>query len=287
VRSLQWGADATKLFGSDAFNGLDALTVNAGGVSLIQSFNGVANGDRIHFSQTNSQIYGEGGEVLSTAGQTTANFNVRGPMVIDPGLNAAFIIPQNFFGSSTLQAYNLSRFTLNRTITLNGVTGTPRRMIHWGQNGLAFNTDSGQIILVAGNFLDPIAAPPALPVPTPTPTPTPNPNPQAPAISFLNPGSAIVGDNSFTLTVQGTNFTNSSLTTDISYPLGSDFFGPFFALDLQVAPGAPHTSAVSRGIRGSSPSALGGIEIFDDATPRPVIAKGFGPGGGGGVIYDS
>jgi hypothetical protein len=433
VSSLQWGADATKLFGSDGFNGLDALTVNAGGVSLIQSFNGVARGERIHFSQINSQIYGESGEVLSTAGQTTANFNVGGPMVIDPALNAAFIIPRNFFGSSTLKAYNLSRFTLNRTIPLNGVTGTPRRMIRWGQNGLAFNTDSGQIVLVAGNFLDPIAAPSPLPVPTPTPTPTPNPNPQAPAITFLNPGSAIVGGSSFTLTVQGANFTNSSvvqfngsartttfvsptelqaaitaadvaavgvatvtildpsngpssgstfligssggagfaltsitepandiaadparpaiylsipntvpegnsiavldlatakivgtqfagsnpgrlsisdnsqflytgidgnasvqrfalpaLTTDLTYPLGSDFlFGPYFALDLQAAPGAPHTSAVSRGIRGSSPSALGGIVIFDDATPRPVIANGFGPGGGGGVIYDS
>jgi hypothetical protein len=433
VRSLQWGANAIRLFGSDEFNGLDAFTVTGGGVNLIQSFNGIANGDRIHFSQANNQIYGEGGEVLSTAGQTAANFNVRGRQAIDPGLNAAFIIPQNLFGSITLQAYNLSRFTLNRTITLNGVTGTPKRMIRWGQNGLAFNTDSGQIVLVAGNFVDPIGPPPVLPVPTPTPTPTPNPNPQAPAISFLNPGSAIVGDNSFTLTVQGTNFTNSSvvqfngsarvttfvsstelqatitaadvvtvgvatvsvldpsngpssgftfligvtgragfaattiaepandiavdparqaiylsvpntvpegnsvavldlasativgtqfagsnpgllsisdnsqflytaldgnssvqrfalpaLTADVSYPLGSDpFFGPYFSLDLQAAPGAPHTSAVSRGIRGSSPSALGGIEIFDDATPRPVIAKGFGPGGGGGVIYDS
>jgi hypothetical protein len=431
VRSLQWGADATKLFGSDLFNGLDALSVNASGVTLSQSFNGIANGDRIHLSPANSRVYGEGGEVLSTAGQTTANFNARGPLAIDPDLNAAFIIPQTFFGPITLQAYNLTRFTLNRTITLNGVTGTPRRMIRWGQNGLAFNTDSGQIVLVAGNFLDPITAPPALPVPTPTPTPTPNPNPQAPVITFLNPGSAIAGGSSFTLTVQGANFTNSSvvqfngsarattfvsstelqaaitaadvaaigvatvtvldpsngpssgstfligsaggtgfaltaiaepandiavdpaqqalylsvpntvpegnsvavldlasakivgtqfagsnpgllsisdnsqflytaldgnasvqrftlpfLGTDVNYSLGGDsFFGPFFSLDLQAAPGAPHTSAVSRGIRGSSPSALGGIVIFDDATPRPVIAKGFGQGGA--VIYDS
>jgi hypothetical protein len=430
VRSLQWGADATKLFGSDLFNGLDALSVNASGVTLSQSFNGIANGDRIHLSPANSQVYGEGGEVLSTAGQTTANFNARGPLAIDPDLNAAFIIPQTFFGPITLQAYNLTRFTLNRTITLNGVTGTPRRMIRWGQNGLAFNTDSGQIVLVAGNFLDPITAPPALPVPTPTPTPTPNPNPQAPVITFLNPGSAIAGGSSFTLTVQGTNFTNSSvvqfngsartttfvsstelqaaitaadvaavgvatvtvldpsngpssgstfligsaggagfavtsvpepaqdivldparqaiylsvpntvpegnsiavldlpsakivgtqfagsnpdllsiadnsqflyaaldgsssvqrftlpfLGTDVNYSLGGDsFFGPFFALDLQVAPGASHTSAVSLGSRGVSPQAIGGITIFDDATPRPVRAPGFL---GTGNLYDS
>ena len=432
VNSLQWGADGTRLFGSDPFNGLTALSVSPTGVTLINSVNSVVRGDRIHLRAAANLIYGEGGEVLSTAGQSTANFNVRGPEAIDPDLNAAFIIPQRL-GSIILQAYDLTRFTLNRTIPLNGLTGTARHMIRWGKNGLAFNTDSGQIVLIAGNFLDPILSPTAVPVPTPTPTPTPNPNPQAPAISFLNPGSAIAGGTGFSLTVQGANFTPSSvvqfnggartttfisasqlqaaitaadiatvgvanltvldsangpstgstfltgssggagfaltaiaepandiavdparealylsvpntvpegnsvavldlasakivgtqfagsnpgllsisdnsqflytavdgnssverftlpaLTGDVSYPLGADpFFGPYFALDLQAAPGAPHTSAVSRGISGSSPAALGGIEIFDDATPRPVIAKGFGPGGGGAVIYDS
>jgi hypothetical protein len=83
-------------------------------------------------------------------------------------------------------------------------------------------------------------------------------------------------------------FTLPSLTTDISYPLGSNsFFGAYFPLDLQVAPGAPQTTAVSLGNMGVSPAAIGGIEIFDDSTPRPTIAKGFGPGGGGGVLYDS
>lgn len=425
VRSLQWGADATKLFGSDPLNGLDALSVTPSGVSLIASTNGVAHGNRIHFSSSNNLIYGEGGDVFSTAGAITANFNVNSPMAIDPALNAAF-----FFAQGTIRAFDLTRFTLNRSITLNGVTSAPRRMIRWGQNGLAFNTDSGQIVLVAGNFLDPITPPPALPVPTPTPTPAPNPNPQAPAISFLNPGSAISGGTGFTLTIQGTAFTNSSvvqfngsartttfvsatelqaaitaadiatvavatvtvldsangpstgssfligttggagfaltsiaepakdialdpsrqaiylsvpntvpegnsvavldlasakivgtqfagsnpdllsisddsqflyagldgnasvqrftlptLGTDVAYPLGSDpFFGPYFALDLQAAPGAPHTSAVSLGIRGASPQALGGITIFDDATPRPTHATGFlGIGG----LYDS
>jgi len=108
-----------------------------------------------------------------------------------------------------------------------------------------------------------------------------------------NPGVlAISDDNQFLYTgVNGTaavqRFTLPALTPDIEYPLGANFFGPFFALDLQVAPGAPHTSAVTLGTPGSSPSALGGITIFDDATPRPTIAKGFGPGGGGGVLYDS
>lgn len=418
VRSLQWGADATRLFGSDLFNGLTALSVSPAGVTLINSVNSVVRGDRIHLRAAANLIYGEGGEVLSTAGQPTANFNVRGPLAIDPDLNAAFIIGN--LGSITLQAYDLTRFTLNRIIPLNGLTGTAQHMIRWGKNGLAFNMDSGQIVLIAGNFLDPIAAPPALPVPTPTPSPTPNPKPQAPTISFLNPGSAIAGGTGFSLTVQGANFTPSSvvqfnggartttfisasqlqaaitaadiatvgvanvtvldsangpstgstfligssggagfaltaiaepandiavdparealylsvpntvpegnsvavldlpsakiigtqfagsnpdrlsiadnsqflyagldgsasvqrftlpfLGTDVNYSLGSNpSFGPFFALDLQVAPGAPHTTAVSLGIHGASPQALGGITVFDDATARPTSAPG-------------
>lgn len=54
-----------------------------------------------------------------------------------------------------------------------------------------------------------------------------------------------------------------------------------------MAPGSPHTTAVTRGVFNSSPGAIGGIEIFDDATARPTIAKGFGPGGGGTALYDS
>jgi hypothetical protein len=67
-----------------------------------------------------------------------------------------------------------------------------------------------------------------------------------------------------------------SLAADISYPLGRDGFdGPFYALDLQVAPGAPHTTAVSLGNFGVSPAAEGGIVIFDDSTRRPTTSPGW------------
>jgi hypothetical protein len=83
-------------------------------------------------------------------------------------------------------------------------------------------------------------------------------------------------------------FTLPSLTTDIRYSLGANpFLGPYFALDLQVVPGAPHATAVTSGAFNSSPAAIGGVSIFDDAVMRPAVAKGFGPGGGGGALYDS
>src|SRR5581483_6122691 len=73
-----------------------------------------------------------------------------------------------------------------------------------GQNGLAFNTDNGNVFLVGGNFVSPVstATPPATPLPAPPPTPAAN----APAIALLTPSSALAGGNAFTLTVAGANF---------------------------------------------------------------------------------
>jgi hypothetical protein len=74
-------------------------------------------------------------------------------------------------------------------------------------------------------------------------------------------------------------FTLPGLVPDISYSLGGSG-SPYYALDLQVAPGSPHTTAVTRG-QNVSPAAQGGIMIFDDSTPRPISTPGDGyPGGG-------
>jgi hypothetical protein len=74
-------------------------------------------------------------------------------------------------------------------------------------------------------------------------------------------------------------FTLPGLVPDISYSLGGGG-DPYYALDLQVAPGSPHTTAVTRG-QHVSPAAQGGIMIFDDSTPRPISTPGDGyPGGG-------
>ena len=98
---------------------------------------------------------------------------------------------------------------------------------------------------------------------------------------------AIAGDSSYLYagldgSAKVQRFTLPSLSTDISYSLGrNSFFGPYFALDLQVAPGAPQTTAVTLGIMGESPSAQGGVVIFDNSTPRTTALPGFGAEGGG------
>jgi len=78
-------------------------------------------------------------------------------------------------------------------------------------------------------------------------------------------------------------FTLPNLLPDIKYSLGAGPYpqGPYFGVDLQVAPGLPHTTAVSRGASNVSPVALGGMEIFDDATVRSTAADSPGD------LYDS
>jgi hypothetical protein len=64
-----------------------------------------------------------------------------------------------------------------------------------------------------------------------------------------------------------------------SFNLGADSsYGPYFALDLQAAPGSPDTAAITLGSKGVLPPAIGGIVIYDSGVPRPTKAPGFGLG---------
>lgn len=101
-----------------------------------------------------------------------------------------------------------------------------------------------------------------------------------------NPDRLAISDDSQFLYVgeDGTGtvqrFILPALTPDIRYSLGNNYY----ALDIQVAPGNPHTTAISKG-ENLDPRAEGGIAIYDDATPRPTIAPGWNAPGG--RTYDS
>jgi hypothetical protein len=85
-------------------------------------------------------------------------------------------------------------------------------------------------------------------------------------------------------------FTLPGLAPDINWNLGADpFDGPYFALDLAAAPGAPQTVSVNFGYFDLSPSSSLGIFIYDNATPRPVSAPGWSLGthAYGSVVWGS
>ena len=171
-----------------------------------QNFPGVlGNGPEIHFDPLTKAVYSDDGHIAdTTTGLPLGNFNDTGSMVRDKALNKAFFLRQPTPGSVTIDSYVLNRLTAAGSINIPGITGAPKRLIRWGQNGLAFNTTSGQFVLVGGNFLDsvPTAIPPSPTLPAPAPTPAAN----APVITALNPASAIAGGAPFTLTITGSAF---------------------------------------------------------------------------------
>ena len=252
--SLQWGTDATTLFCSSTqfTSDLYLMAVDANGVSIKKDVQS-ANANKIHRDPGTNVLYGDNGNSVNASGLPVGNFNTFGAMAPDSGLNKAFFL--DF--SSSIHSYNLRHFTPITTINIPGINGfTGNQLIRWGQNGLAFTTSGGQIILVAGNFLDPIAVPPPAPVIVPTPAPTPTPTAQTPSITSLSPGGAIAGGPSFTITVNGTNFLNNSVVQFNSTALATTFVS---STQLQVTvPAGEITFAGVAQVVVANPAASGG-----------------------------
>ena len=215
-----------------------------------------ANVNRIHRDAGTNVLYGDNGNSVDSSGLPVGNFNIFGAMAPDSSLNKAFFLD---FGAA-IHSYNLRHFTPINTINIPGLNGFPgNQLIRWGQNGLAFTTSSGQIVLVAGNFLDPIAVPPPAPVVVPTPTPTPTPTAQTPTISSLSPSGTIAGGPSFTITVNGTNFLNNSVVQFNSTALATTFVS---STQLQATvPAGQITFAGVAHVVVANPAASGGNSV--------------------------
>lgn len=161
--SLQWGSDATALFAANNENtGFDfyTLSVNSSGVSLTNDFRNTFSSFRneIHFDQGTKLVYSDDGHVVApSTGASAGTFPITGllsPVIVpDSSLSLAFFASQTGSSSVGIYSFNLSTFAPVSSITIPNVNGNPIRLIRWGQNGLAFNTDAGQIVLVGGNFV--------------------------------------------------------------------------------------------------------------------------------------
>jgi hypothetical protein len=161
--ALQWGVDATALFAANnESSGFDfySLSVTSSGVSLMSDFQNTFSSfyNKIHFDPGTNLVYSDDGHAVNpTTGASVGTFSITGLMrpimVPDSGLNLAFFAAQTGYSSVAIYSYNLSTFAPVGSITISNVNGNPIRLIRWGQNGLAFNTDAGQIVLVGGNFV--------------------------------------------------------------------------------------------------------------------------------------
>lgn len=156
LNHLQWGGDASTVFATgELSSSLFVLSVIPSGVAVSQNISTTFGDARPHFDAGTKLVYSDSGLVVNpVAGTVAGTFSASGLMVPDSALNKAFFLISTF-GSPTVSitSFDLTTFAQIDTIIINNVTGSPQRLIRWGQNGLAFNTDGGQVVLVGGNFV--------------------------------------------------------------------------------------------------------------------------------------
>jgi hypothetical protein len=153
---LAWGADATTLFSTGQLSSdLFVLSAISSGVAVSHDFAVGIGNTRLHFDAGTKLVYSDTGRAVDpSVGTQVGTFNTSGLMVPDSTLNKAFFLISTFGSPTvTINSFDLTTFTQIDSIIINNVTGTPQRLIRWGQNGLAFNTDGGQIFLLGGNFV--------------------------------------------------------------------------------------------------------------------------------------
>ena len=265
--SLQWGANANTIYAANnETSSFDfyTLTVNSSGVTKNQDFPNVFSvyNYRIHYDSGTNLVYSDEGHVVNPAtGAPVGNFSVSNLMVPDSTLNTAFFAVGPFGSSNvTIESFNLTTFTQISSITIPNVTGTPLRLIRWGQNGLAFNTGgtgvNGQVYLVQAALVTKASSAVRLEGPL-TPVLPSAPAANAPTVLQLNPSSALAGGAGFRMNVSGTNFVPSSIVQWNGTPLATTFVS---STELQaaitaediVSPGAVRVTV-------SNPDANGGV----------------------------
>ena len=129
--------------------------VNEYGVSIGSSHSGLISGFGVDIEYDDGYLYTTTGRVINTQiMQLVGQFGTSGKIEPDSTVRRTF-----FVNSSTISAYNQNTFIKENKYTVSGVSGSPRNLIRWGINGLAYSTSGKQVVIVQTDL---VPEPPAL-----------------------------------------------------------------------------------------------------------------------------
>jgi hypothetical protein len=163
--TLAWNADGTHLYGGDSESSTASFFNQpfTSGLSLAPNhiFHGAWMGGRMHVDGASGLIYADGSTAVlnPSTGSPATTFPVSGVMAPDSSLGCAYFIAQTqaqidaAAGDWTLSCYSTTDQSLTRALVIPGVTGTPTKMMRWGNEGLVFITDGGMIYFVSGQVV--------------------------------------------------------------------------------------------------------------------------------------
>jgi hypothetical protein len=229
--SMQWNADGSELYAAYtqcndspyyttvSDDALYTMPVNSQGLGSVTIYNSTfrAEGCRLHSDPKTGYVYGDWGEVINAAtGIPVGNYRwsrpsgvyFPGPVsVLDPSLHRYYTLLEINEPDGTsafqIQVFDQSQFQLLHTIVIPNAVGTPTNFIRWGRAGLAFVTNSGfgnangQLYILDGGFVDPLAVPDTTAGTTLNPVPT---------LTAISPLTATAGSGALALTIDGVDF---------------------------------------------------------------------------------
>jgi hypothetical protein len=162
--SIQWGSDASTLFANDSEDtgfSFYNFSIDAGGVSQGVAYPNIFNVPyftRIQYDPTTGRVYGGDGTVVDpSTGSRVGYFGQSGQVVADGALGKAWRTPDqsvDIASDLVMQSLDLKTFAAIQSVTIPNIQGNVLRLIRWGTNGLAFNTDLGQVYILSGSFVN-------------------------------------------------------------------------------------------------------------------------------------
>jgi alpha-tubulin suppressor-like RCC1 family protein len=134
-----------------------SLSVTADGVVGNWGISGLISGFSTSIAYSQGDIFTNNGEEVDPATKSVVgSFNASGIQLPSAYNNLVY-----FLNGSSLSAYDRNTFLLVASMTVNGFTGSPQYFIELGENGLAFNTNAGDIVVIQG-FPSPVSAQPGV-----------------------------------------------------------------------------------------------------------------------------
>jgi hypothetical protein len=138
--------------------GFRTMTVNANGVMTTNSTAGLISGFGANFEYAGGRVYSTSGRIIDPVARTLIGSFASGGMVCpDPSGGQVY-----FLSNNKITSYDINTFLFNWDFTVPGMSGSPGRLVRFGDHGLAFRTTGSEVFLITDPKIGGVPEPSAL-----------------------------------------------------------------------------------------------------------------------------
>jgi IPT/TIG domain len=236
IDSIQWGNDDSTIYGTrdDTTDGggIATLQVTPSGVSLNGPYGGSLNATLSQYDKLSGLLYSYGGAYNPESNTQVGQFDLPQTgdeaCTVDASLGRYYCIVNDSQVTEPqfeLWVFDQKTYALINRTTLATVSGSPERLVRWGNAGLALSMLSdtggydgpGGLFLIDGAAVNPSTAPDLT---------TGTAAPSYVWLASLSPQAATAGSADVTVTITGRNFSQDSVANWNSSSLPTTYVSP-------------------------------------------------------------